>query len=1078
MTDMNLRAESGGFGRRRSAVGFCLLAGVLGVFLSHLVETAGAAATNLPPADYSIAAWSTQDGLPANSITALLQTRDGYLWVGTTHGLARFDGARFKVFNKANCPALPANSIMGLFEVGDDTLLISTDRGGLVALRDGLFSRLIEDGNESDHVVSCLKLAADEWLLTGYSGALWRWQAGRVETISTNHSFEPVLSRGVVRDAQGQIWILGFQKETSGRLVRLDGNQLKAVELKGSLAGVKCLGLAMDQQGQLWLGTSKGLARLVNGEFEPVSIPEVAEDDNIIDVLGCRDGGLWVRSWSWQRKFQDGKWLGPKVVLTGLKTYVRVLGEDRWGRLVFGGRYPEGLVLVAADGVITRLKESNGLPGNMVACYLADREGNEWLGLADGGLVRLRPRLFQPLAGAENLSSVPARAVCETHDGTVWLGTSLGGIYQFRNGNATQFLAADLPLTHVLSIFEDRDTNLWFGTSWYGAYQFQTNHFKQIIQQSKFPGDINVIHQDAKGVLWFGCNYALVSDRNGESKMHSFGASLSSVEVKTMTTDQRGLLWIGTGDHGLWCWQKEQLIPVLTNGLARNPIWSLYADAENTLWIGTQGGGLGRLRDGKLATFTKDHGLWDDTITHIAEDSHGQLWLGSQHGVFRVAKRDLENFAEGLVEEIPCAGYGQADGMPSSECLGGFQPAGCTTHDGRLLFPTLKGVAVLNPEAVTINPLPPPVFIEEVVVDGGETTLNSSGSTLTVPPGKGRLEIHYTALSLTDSKKVLFKCRLQGLEKNWEDVGTHRSVKYSYLRPGDYTFQVQACNNDGVWNHEGATLAIKILPHFWETWWFIGAMLGSGATAIALTVRRIEKQKARRKLERLQHEQAVERERARIAKDIHDDLGASLTRMTVLSELVKADKQLPEEVEGHANRIGVSADEAVKSLDAIVWAVNPRNDTLDSLLQYLSHFAYDFFQQTAMTCQLDLPAEVPPISLTAEVRHNLFMVVKEALNNALKHSGGTEVSLRVALRDSELEIQIADNGSGFVIPVSDAGVRRNGLGNMRQRVDTIGGTLHIESQPGRGTAVDVKLHLYAGGASRSIRQNGRDGNRA
>ncbi|MEI6075054.1 MAG: two-component regulator propeller domain-containing protein [Verrucomicrobiota bacterium] len=1074
MTDMILRAKSGGFGRRRRGVYSCLMAGVLGAFLSDLVETAGAASTNLPPADYSITAWSTEDGLPANSVTALLQARDGYLWVGTTHGLARFDGVRFQVFNQANCPALPSSQIMGLFEVGNDTLLISTERGGLVALQSGQFSRLTVTGKVNDHVTACLKLAADEWLLATYSGALSRWRAGKLEAIATLGNFSTVRHQDLVRDKQGRVWML----VNKSRLLALAGNEFKEVKLAGALAGSQCNSLAADQQGELWLGTSKGLARLVKDDFEPVLATGFPGDTWVSGVMGTRAGGLWIQASNWRVRYCKGSRVGPESRLTGIKTMVNILGEDRWGRIMFGGQYSEGLFLVSQDGGVAHLTRDSGLPGNIVVCYLADREGNEWLGLTDGGLVRLRPRLWQLLPGASSLSSASTESVCESHDGAVWMGTSLGGVYRFLNGAVAFYGAKDLQLTHVLSIVEDHSSNLWFGTSWDGAYQFQTNRFVQIFPPTQLPGRINVIHEDPGQVLWFGCGSGLVSFRDGQWQKYVFGDSVDNVQVKTIATDRAGRMWIGTGTDGLWCRQSNRIMPVLTNSLAKSPIWSLYVDADNTLWIGTQGGGLGRLHDGQLATFTKNDGLWDDTITHMAEDARGQLWLGSQRGAFRVAKRDLEAFAEGRIEEIPCVGYGQADGMPSADCQGGFQPAGGTMRDGRLLFPTLKGVAVVDPEAVTINPLPPPVLIEEVVVDGGESTLNSSGSTLTVPPGKGRLEIHFTALSFSDPKNVRFKCRLQGLEKNWVDVGPHRSVNYSYLRPGDYTFQVQACNNDGVWNHEGATLAVKILPHFWETRWFIVALLGSGAAAIAFTVRRIEKQKARRKLERLQHEQSVEIERARIAQDIHDDLGASLTRMTVLSELVKADKQSPEEVENHATRIGASADAAVKSLDAIVWAVNPRNDTLDSLLQYLSHFAYDFFQQTAMTCQLDLPAEVPPISLTAEVRHNLFLAVKEALNNALKHSGGTEVSLRVALRDSELEIQVADNGSGFVIPASDAGAKRNGLGNMKQRVDAIGGTLHIKSQPGRGTAVGVKLHLYAGGTSRSIRQNGRDGNRA
>jgi signal transduction histidine kinase len=286
--------------------------------------------------------------------------------------------------------------------------------------------------------------------------------------------------------------------------------------------------------------------------------------------------------------------------------------------------------------------------------------------------------------------------------------------------------------------------------------------------------------------------------------------------------------------------------------------------------------------------------------------------------------------------------------------------------------------------------------------------------------------------------------------------GAKRVADYSYLPHGRYQFQVQACNNDGVWNTQGASLELIILPHFWQTWWFIGVALLSGGAAIGLTARSIEKVKARRRLERQEQAHAVELERARIARDFHDDLGASLSHMIVLSELVKADKTQPKEVEAHAAKIGSTAQKAVRGLGTIVWAVNPRNDTLDSLVQYISQYAYDFFQASQIACHLDLPTEVPPIQLTAEVRHNLFMVIKEALNNILKHSQASEAHLRLTLQHGILEIRVEDNGCGFETAITTTS-RRSGLANMRQRIQLIGALLHIESRPGKGSSIQVQM---------------------
>ena len=482
-----------------------------------------------------------------------------------------------------------------------------------------------------------------------------------------------------------------------------------------------------------------------------------------------------------------------------------------------------------------------------------------------------------------------------------------------------------------------------------------------------------------------------------------------------------------------------------------------------SLWIGTADGGLSRLQDGKFENFTPRDGLADNTICHITEDSQKRLWFSSPHGIFYVEKEALESFARGGTKSFSCTSYDQSDGMPSSACTCSFQPSGCTTKDGRLLFPTLNGVVIVRPDTVDANTLPPPVLIEGVLVDGqvqnpkSKVDDRAEPAVLTVPPGKGRLEFQYTALSFSAPEKVRFKYRMMGLDPDWVDGGAKRVADYSYLAHGRYQFQVQACNNDAVWNTEGASLNLIILPHFWQTWWFMGMALLSGVAVIAFTALSFEKAKVRRKLERQEQAHAVELERARIARDFHDDIGASLSHMIVLSELVKADKTHPREVEAHATKIGSTAQKAVRGLGTIIWAVNPRNDTLDSLVQYISQYAYDFFQASQIACHLDLPTEVPSIQLTAEVRHNLFMVTKEALNNILKHSQASEVHLCLTVQDGVLEIRVEDNGRGFETAVT-ATSQRSGLANMRQRTQLIGAILHIESQPGKGSSIRVQMN--------------------
>jgi signal transduction histidine kinase/ligand-binding sensor domain-containing protein len=1004
------------------------------------------------PAEFMIKAWSMADGLPHLSVTALAQTSDGFIWIGTLAGLVRFDGVRFKVFTPQNCPELPRSRIGALFKGTDGTLFIATERGGgLVALRQGRFQQLLGSGNEQDEIVSCLKEPSGDSLFVARSGALWRWSGGGLTALSTNRAFYPVSPTSVCQDEQGQVWMVSRLDE-AGRLVRFRSGRIEAVALPGTLAEAQIRSLAKDGNGQIWLGTSRGLARLRGDGFEPAELPDLGREANIRDLAVSRDGGLWVCCTNyWQRKYRAGSWIGAASQIPGVQTALELLGEDRSGNLCFG-RYPEGFITVSPGGTVTKLDASNGLPGATVSCFLTDREGNEWLGLFDGGLVRLQPRRFNILGGAALRTAV--YSICEDHEGNIWVGSSFGGVYRFQGTNATRYGSSELPLTDIWSLFEDSRSNLWVGTSAHGVYQFSGGRFAAIFDRSQISDRVNAIYEDKQGRIWFGHWRGLTCYANGQLTRMPMPWFSDEYEVVAIAADRHDRLWLGTKGAGLFCLQNGTFTSFsTTNGLSSNLAWSLFVDQDDTLWIGTADGGLSRLREGKLVNFTRQDGLADETVCHITEDSRNRLWFSSPHGIFSVEKRALEAFANGETSSFSCATHDQADGMLSAACTCAFQPSGCKTRDGRLLFPTLKGVVVVRPDSVDANPLVPPVLIEEVTVDG---KVQETGGKLTTSPGRSRLEIRYTALSFSGPEKVRFKYRMSGLDPAWMDGGAKRVVDYPYLPHGRYTFQVQACNNDGVWSTEGAGFDLVIPSYFWQTWWFLSTTVLACGAGIALTVRSIEKLKAQRKLQRQQQAHMVELERARIARDFHDDIGSRLSHVIVLSELVRGEASRPKEVESYAGMISNAARNAVRELGTIIWAANPRNDTLDGLVQYITQYSYDFFQASPISCHLDLPPDVPPVPLTAEVRHNLFMVVKEALHNILKHSRASEARLSLKVGDGVLELRVEDNGCGFEVGHA-AGSGRSGLENMRHRMDAIGASLDIESRPGGGTSIRVRL---------------------
>jgi signal transduction histidine kinase len=492
---------------------------------------------------------------------------------------------------------------------------------------------------------------------------------------------------------------------------------------------------------------------------------------------------------------------------------------------------------------------------------------------------------------------------------------------------------------------------------------------------------------------------------------------------------------------------------------------AFYEDAENILWIGTAGGGLHRYENGKFTSYTTRQGLFSDEIFSILDDDAGWLWMSCSKGVFRANKQELNDYAVHRASRVASIGYGKTDGMETPQCNGIGSPAAWRDRNKRLWFATSKGVVEVNPDTVKIDRKPPPVYVEQIIADRAPRlpTEGPVGSDpLVIPPGRGELEFHYTTLSLSAPEKDRFKYKLDTVDSDWVDAGSRRAAYYNNVAPGHYTFHAIACNKDGIWNETGASLVFILKPHYWQTWWFrtlaILLLVGGASGVTVYGARR----KMQRKLQLLQQRHAVEKERGRIAKDIHDDLGSSLTRIMMLGERVEEGLSRREDIAPQVSKIVASARHTVQSLDEIVWAVNPENDTLNGLLEYIGHYANEFCENTRLNCRLELPAELPEFNLAAEVRHNLFLVVKEALHNALKHSAATEVRVEAAVKGAVLEILVADNGRGFDLNASNEGRQGNGLPNMRKRMEHLGGHCEISSAPKQGTSLKLVLKLDSG----------------
>jgi signal transduction histidine kinase/ligand-binding sensor domain-containing protein len=1035
--------------------------------------------------DYLIDDWSTENGLPSSSVTALTQTPDGYLWIGTYNGLVRFDGVRFVTFDPANTPALAHARVRKLFLDTRGTLWVNTYDGSLTTFRQGTFTREWTGDGSTDGDALLVSSSSNRVTFMMHHGNLYRkplaappgkgWESLEVPSRS--------ISALCCEDQEGTLWYRGRDRRLWRLLTGRDHFEPVPDECGLTDPFIRCL--ITGPAGRIWVGTDREIALWTGTNFQ-TAMPTNTGAVGFLSVT--QDRRVWAVSGEDVCQGADGRWRLAVDALRG--TFTGTLSrmgahEDHHGG-VWLYDFGRGLFHVSADGQARRLNPEDGFHGDRIDCFLEDREGNWWVGLDPGGLVRVRERRFQTVVSGDGTLAMAARSVCEDPHGAVWIGTLGGGLERWQAGVSTNLtMPGGTARGFVFSVCPDAAGRLWVSAGNEDLFVYEHDEFTRV---SPPVHGVKVLLADHAGRIWAGTKNGLFSADAQTRSDFKLCPGTDKREVRSLSEDKTGALWAGASDGNLFRIAQDRVTTFRpSDKQGAQMIWSLLADNDGTVWAGTFRGGLLRFRDGLFTRYGKEAGLPDDVICQILPDDEGNLWLGSQQGVIRVAKTALHDFASGGIKALPCTVYGRSDGLPSLECSSGYQPAAWRGADGRLWFATLKGVASIQPRDLRPNLLPPSVVIEEVLIDGKSQspslpaesepagTLHGAASPpdhgwgsafppaqpLQVPPGKRQFEFRFTGLSLVSPDGVQFRYQLEGVDADWVDAGTRRFAQYSFLRPGSYRFHVIACNSDRVWNDVGCSLPIDILPHFYETWWF-RALAGLVAVgAIVATVRQTVARRLRRRLEHLERQQAVERERTRIAKDIHDDLGAGLTQIALLSELARGDPAA--ESDAHLGQISDAARELTRAMDEIVWAIDPQNDTLDALVTYVCKFAQEYLQVAGIRCRLDLPEQISPHPLRAEVRHHLFLAVKESLNNIVKHARATEVHVRLRLEDRDFTFFIEDNGQGFepaTPPRAAVGPRicsGHGLGNLDKRLTAIGGHCSIHSQPGQGTRVELAV---------------------
>ena len=860
----------------------------------------------------------------------------------------------------------------------------------------------------------------------------------------------------ITQTPDGYLWF-----GTLNGLARFDGIAFRVFDHTNTdgMESSRIEGLRVDDQGRLHVeleGDQAGYFDVTGFRFREPKRP-IPLGESVDATTTSAKGGMWIAGDRRIRRFENdevvedyGNYSFPAPI------QVTAMLEDRRGKLWLATN-GDGLLCYDKQNSADEFRLAEGLPENRVRCLFEDRDGNVWAGTDGGGVVRFRPRLFRLPAGTSSPVTGRVNSVAVDATDDVWVGTEESGLYVW-DGKKLVVALPEEQNRIVTILTEENGMSVLVGTDGQGLFRVKRQGKASLkLTHEEIPGfrdkRIQALLKDSAGVIWVGTPTGCAEIHEGVVEWSKMG------DVRCLAQTSDGAIWIGRHGIGLAKLDGTKFQSYdRETGLPDDHVWSLLADEDGTLWIGTFGGGLVRYHDGEFKTLGVRHGLPDKVVSTVLRDQEGNLWLGSQRGVVRMLRGELDAFFAGERTRVGYSLFDADDGLDSTACVSGHQPNSVVANTGELIFATLKGAVMIDPQSLTADSPPPAIVIASVSVDG-ETVFESlpgrpkaalMDDPILAGPGRTRIGISYAGMEFTKPDKVTYRYRLSGHHENWLDGAGRRETVFDDLRPGSYRFAVIATRADGTRSGEAAVVAFSVLPFFWQTTWFrlFAVLLVAGS--VAWMVRFVSLRRIRGQMEQLERELAVQHERTRIANDLHDDLGARLTRLAFLSDLAQRDSQ-------QLGQIGETARDTAASLDELVWTVNPKNDRLDRLVAYLADQARDYCEATGLQCKVLQPKEIPESEVSGGFRHNLFMVVKEALNNTAKHARAKRVELDLRLVDERLELSISDDGRGFDVEAnSDSG---NGLGNYVDRVSALKGTIELTSEPGNGTRLEISVPL-------------------
>ena len=977
--------------RFRDAISPILLLFFLSIFP---LQVALAAPVDSPSVAYTERVWQMQDGLPEQIVQAFAQTADRYLWIGTTGGLLRFDGARFQQYDRENTPAFTDNNIFCLMVARDKALWIGSEGGGLIRYRQGVFRAFGPADGLTNSFVRTVYQDTKGGVWIGTDNGLFRLSGDRIERVDNTPAFPWIAVHAIGEDRAGRLWVGG------SKLVLLEGSSVREYPLAGEPAQNRVKSILVTQDGTVWVGTVSGVQKM------PADRPETA-------FKRVREISRTVRL---LRETSDGTlWIG--TIGQGLYTY-----QDRH---------------------LSEMKAPVSLPSNTVFSLFEDVEKNIWIG-TQVGMLRLSKTPVRTVSLPDSADS-DAETVYQDPNGDIWVAAV--NLFRFHNGKAGVYRFPGIHGVRIRNVFRDREGALWIGTEGRGVYrQLGTRLFHYSTKDGLVNNFVRAFLQARDGSVWIGTDEGVSCWKPQGFTNYEMRDGLSYFSIRSLLEDRDGGIWIGT-ERGVNHLRGHAFVnDALTEALKDEKVWAIHEDSDGGLWFGTRTAGLFRWRSGKLTHYTVAHGLASSGIYELLEDHNHNLWISGPNGISVIRRSELDAIAEQRSRSVSLVLYGVSDGLQSIQMYGGEKPAGVLTNQGEVWFSSSKGpVRVFVDQPRPLGPAP--VVIEQVTSDGLNVPISGS---VPLGPDNAKLELHYGVVLMQSQERVRFRYMLDGFDKDWSEPSLGRVAYYTNLPPGRYQFRVAAFEMNNPEQITEASLEIIQKPHFYRRGWFLaGCVLLLAAFAFGAYQFRLGQLRARF--------HGVLEERNRLAREMHDTLIQGCTSVSAVLEAYStfnsSDVESKQELLDCAR---VQLRTTIAEVRGAVWDLRHSNGSAAAIAPSLQRMA----EQIAHEFKVPVGCQVSgkPFDIDQSSVHELLMVAREALYNAVRHARPTEVALIATFERSSFRLQILDDGSGFD-PESQLALSEEhyGLIGMQERVKHIGGTFLLSSQLGEGTRLTVEV---------------------